>query len=70
MQRSDEGEYTCRAQNDAGTQEASAVLYVRDQVRSSWLSVEQAIFVLQLVVEVSNVSGFFDRCPAIDKYCK
>lgn len=29
---SDEGEYTCRAQNAAGTVEASAVLYVRDRV--------------------------------------
>lgn len=30
---SNEGEYTCRAQNAAGTQEASAVLYVRDRVK-------------------------------------
>ncbi|KAK8739717.1 hypothetical protein OTU49_003162 [Cherax quadricarinatus] len=28
----DEGEYTCRAQNAAGMQEASATLYVRDKV--------------------------------------
>lgn len=30
---SDEGEYTCRAQNAAGTAEALAVLYVRDRVK-------------------------------------
>ncbi|KAG0723194.1 Peroxidasin [Chionoecetes opilio] len=29
---SNEGEYTCKAHNAAGTQEASAVLYVRDRV--------------------------------------
>ncbi|XP_045133366.1 peroxidasin-like isoform X1 [Portunus trituberculatus] len=32
VQPSNEGEYTCRARNAAGAQEASAVLYVRDRV--------------------------------------
>ena len=34
VQPSNEGEYTCRAQNGAGRQEASANLYVRDTVKN------------------------------------